>query len=29
MGKSLTRKILEKHLVVGKYVPGNEIGIKD
>jgi len=28
MGKSLTQKILEKHLVVGKYVPGNEIGIK-
>jgi aconitate hydratase len=28
MGKSLTRKILEKHLVVGQYVPGNEIGIK-
>jgi aconitate hydratase len=28
MGMSLTRKILEKHLVVGKYVPGNEIGIK-
>src|SRR5512136_1020237 len=28
MGKSLTRKILEKHLVVGKYVPGTEIGIK-
>ncbi len=28
MGKSLTRKILEKHLVVGKYVPGNEIGIR-
>jgi aconitate hydratase len=28
MGKSLTRKILEKHLVVGKYVPGKEIGIK-
>ena len=28
MGKSLTRKILEKHLVVGEYVPGNEIGIK-
>ena len=28
MGKSLTRKILEEHLVVGEYVPGNEIGIK-
>ena len=28
MGKSLTRKILEKHLVVGEYVPGREIGIK-
>ena len=28
MGKSLTRKILEKHLIVGNYVPGNEIGIK-
>ena len=28
MGKSLTRKILEKHLVVGEYVPGNEIGIR-
>jgi len=28
MGKSLTRKILENHLVVGEYVPGNEIGIK-
>src|SRR3990170_4687692 len=28
MGKSLTRKILEKHLVVGDYVPGSEIGIK-
>ncbi|MGZ3952444.1 MAG: aconitate hydratase [Flavisolibacter sp.] len=28
MGKSLTRKILEKHLVVGEYVPGTEIGIK-
>lgn len=28
MGKSLTRKILEQHLVVGAYVPGNEIGIK-
>jgi aconitate hydratase len=28
MGKSLTKKILEEHLVVGEYVPGNEIGIK-
>ena len=28
MGKSLTRKILENHLVVGEYIPGNEIGIK-
>ncbi len=28
MGKSLTRKIIEKHLVVGEYIPGNEIGIK-
>ncbi len=28
MGKSLTRKILEKHLVIGKYIPGNEIAIK-
>ncbi len=28
MGRSLTRKILEDHLVVGKYVPGTEIGIK-
>ncbi len=28
MGKSLTRKILEQHLVVGKYVLGTEIGIK-
>jgi aconitate hydratase len=28
MGKSLTRKILEKHLVVGEYIPGREIGIK-
>ena len=27
MGKSLTRKILEKHLVVGEYVPGKEIGL--
>src|SRR5512136_903835 len=28
MGKSVTRKILENHLVVGEYVPGSEIGIK-
>jgi aconitate hydratase len=28
MGKSLTKKILEEHLVVGEYVPGQEIGIK-
>ena len=28
MGKSLTRKILEKHVVVGEYVAGKEIGIK-
>lgn len=28
MGKSLTQKILEKHLAVGEYKPGNEIGIK-
>jgi aconitate hydratase len=28
MGKSLTRKIIEKHLLVGDYVPGKEIGIK-
>ena len=28
MGKSLTRKILENHLMVGEYVPGKEIGIK-
>jgi len=28
MGKSLTRKIIEEHLVVGKYVPGSEIGIR-
>ena len=28
MGKSLTRKILEQHLVVGEYVPGSEIGIR-
>jgi len=28
MGKSLTRKILEKHLVMGEYVLGKEIAIK-
>lgn len=28
MGKSLTRKIIEQHLVVGEYVPGKEIGIR-
>lgn len=28
MGKSLTRKILEDHLIVGEYLPGSEIGIK-
>ena len=28
MGKTLTQKILEAHLVVGEYKPGNEIGIK-
>jgi len=28
MAKSLTQKILERHLVVGEYKPGNEIGIK-
>jgi aconitate hydratase len=28
MGKSLARKILEKHLLVGEYVPGREIGIR-
>src|SRR5512141_2095652 len=28
MGKSLTRKILENHLLVGEYVPGKEIGIR-
>jgi len=28
MGKSLTRKLLEDHLVVGEYIPGKEIGIK-
>ena len=28
MGKSLTRKILESHLLVGEYFPGKEIGIK-
>ena len=28
MGNSLTRKIIEEHLVVGEYIPGKEIGIK-
>jgi aconitate hydratase len=28
MGASLTRKILEKRLVVGEFIPGKEIGIK-
>ncbi len=28
MGKSLTQKILEDHLVEGEYVPGQEIGIR-
>jgi aconitate hydratase len=28
MGKSITRKILENHLLVGEYVPGQEIGIR-
>lgn len=28
MGKTLTQKILEQHLAVGEYKPGNEIGIK-
>ncbi|MCI0496863.1 MAG: aconitate hydratase, partial [Thermoplasmata archaeon] len=28
MGKSLTQKILEEHLVSGEYVPGSEIGIR-
>jgi aconitate hydratase len=28
MGKSLTRKIIEKHLVAGEYALGNEISIK-
>src|SRR5512139_1594631 len=28
MGKTLTRKILEEHLLVGEYVPGKEIGIR-
>ena len=27
MGKTLTQKILEKHLVEGKFLPGKEIGI--
>jgi aconitate hydratase len=28
MGRSLTRKILEEHLVVGEWKPGQEIGIR-
>ncbi|MDD3089725.1 MAG: hypothetical protein PHT95_07260, partial [Candidatus Omnitrophica bacterium] len=28
MAKSLTYKILEKHLVTGRLVPGEEIGIR-
>jgi len=28
MGKTLTRKILEKHIVVGEFNPGREIGMK-
>ena len=28
MGKTLTQKILESHIVDGEYVPGNEIGIR-
>jgi aconitate hydratase len=28
MGKSLTYKILENHLVEGELVPGEEIGIR-
>jgi aconitate hydratase len=28
MGKSLTQKIIEKHLLVGKYLPGEEIGVR-
>lgn len=28
MGKSLTQKIIEEHMVVGKYVPGTEVGIR-
>ena len=28
MGKNIVQKILEKHLVKGKYIPGEEIGIK-
>lgn len=28
MGRTLTQKVLEPHLVVGKYVPGEEIGIR-
>jgi len=28
MGKTLTQKILEQHLVVGEYEPGKEIGVR-
>ena len=28
MARTLTQKILEKHLVAGEYEPGNEIGIR-
>ena len=28
MAKTLTQKILESHLVVGQYKPGQEIGIR-
>ncbi len=28
MGKSIVQKILEKHIVEGEYIPGQEIGIK-
>jgi aconitate hydratase len=28
MAKTLTQKILEKHLIIGEYEPGNEIGIR-
>ena len=27
MGQSLTRKLIESHLVAGKPVPGDEVGI--